>query len=305
MEEGGEIMAQEEFYLKFYHREWLSSQTIAMMDATAKGIYIMLISHQFEDGSLPAEPVFLQRLSGATPKEWKSFEPFLDRCFPVQEDGLRRNPKVLDEREQMKAMREKNKANGSKGGRPKKTERATQEKPKQNPTVNPSETQHQTQTKGSKSNSKSKRDTNVSPPIVPTGDGSENSDNTVTLPVVAEVEPPSTADRWEEFAEAYPKRAGDLRKSDGKRRFLSLVKQGVDADAIIGGARRYAAYCEALGKVKTEFVKQMPTFLNGRGWEEEFEVPEEGLRRSRNSDTGPPTMEQIHEQALSAFGGGA
>jgi hypothetical protein len=90
-------------------------------------------------------------------------------------------------------------------------------------------------------------------------------------------------DPWLEFVEVYPKRAGDLGKAKAETIFRRLAKS-VDPLQIIDGARRYGEYCEAVGRVKTEFVKQMPTFLNNRGWEEEFEAPETPPRggKSRN-----------------------
>lgn len=81
-------------------------------------------------------------------------------------------------------------------------------------------------------------------------------------------------DAWSRFLAAYPKRAGGNRTGTAKERFANLVKSGTDPESIIAGAERYRDYCKAAGKVGTEMVQQMATFLGqARGWEEEFEVP--------------------------------
>jgi uncharacterized protein YdaU (DUF1376 family) len=259
MEEGGEVMANAEYYLQFHHRDWLSSTTILTMDCAARGIYIMLMSHQFEDGSLPADSATLQRLAHATPREWKSFEPFLNKCFPVQEDGTRQNQKVAEQRTKTKAKREKLATNGKAGGRPKRNQNESKTKPNGFEKVNQNETKQEPS--GSTYQNKNKKTTNVVSPCSPPGD---------EKPDLVLLESP---DPWLEFVEAYPRRAGDLGKAKAETIFRRLAKS-VDPIQIIDGARRYREYCEAIGRVKTEFVKQMPTFLNARGWEEEFEAPD-------------------------------
>ena len=57
---------------------------------TARGIYRELLDCQWEMGSLPANTAALQRLIGATAKEWRSW-PGVETKFPVGPDGLRRN----------------------------------------------------------------------------------------------------------------------------------------------------------------------------------------------------------------------
>lgn len=63
---------------------------------------------------------------------------------------------------------------------------------------------------------------------------------------------------------AYPKRAGGNSKSDAHRAWAARLKSGATADEMLAGVQRYARYCEATGKIGTEYVKQAATFL-GRG----------------------------------------
>jgi hypothetical protein len=92
--------------------------------------------------------------------------------------------------------------------------------------------------------------------------------------------------QWREFETAYPKRGGDRKAAKGREKFLQLVKNGEDPDRIVEGARRYAAWCDATGKTKSEFVQQMPTWLGNRGWEEDWEPPEFSVVRGGTVGSG-------------------
>jgi hypothetical protein len=66
---------------------------------------------------------------------------------------------------------------------------------------------------------------------------------------------------WVEFRSAYPKRAGDQGWRKATRAAHARIAEGHTAAEFIAGARRYADFCEATGKLNTEFVKQACTFL--------------------------------------------
>lgn len=74
------------------------------------------------------------------------------------------------------------------------------------------------------------------------------------------------------FWSAFPKRQGGNSRKNAEARFRSAVKAGVDAEAIINGARRYAEHCDATGKTGTEFVKTAEAWLNGRFWESDWSI---------------------------------
>lgn len=93
---------------------------------------------------------------------------------------------------------------------------------------------------------------------------------------------------WARFCAAYPKRSGDLGKAKGRVTFLALVRSGTDPERIIDGARRYSEFEKVIGKWGTEFVKQIPTFLNGRAWEEDFDPPPTPVPRN-----GRPTLAEL------------
>lgn len=81
-------------YWNIYTRDWIASSTVSEMSVTAEGIYFRLCLIQWEDGCLSNDHQKLRRLSRATLKEWRVFEPFLDKCFPICGDGCRRNNRI-------------------------------------------------------------------------------------------------------------------------------------------------------------------------------------------------------------------
>jgi hypothetical protein len=54
----------------------------------------------------------------------------------------------------------------------------------------------------------------------------------------------------------------------GREVFRRLAAKGEDLEAIQAGVERYAAWAKERGNEGTPYIQQIPTFLNGRGWEE-------------------------------------
>ena len=95
-------------------------------------------------------------------------------------------------------------------------------------------------------------------------------------PSISSASPPPRTDFepfWDRFFAIYPKRSGDVGKAKGKDKFLHACKSGEDPEAIIDGAKRYRQWCKDTLKIGTEFVKQIPTWLNGRCWQEDYVAP--------------------------------
>lgn len=64
-----------------------------------------------------------------------------------------------------------------------------------------------------------------------------------------------------DFKLAYPERAGDHGWREAQRAAHARLAEGHTSSEIIDGAKRYAVYCQAIGKAGTEFVKRASTFL--------------------------------------------
>lgn len=66
---------------------------------------------------------------------------------------------------------------------------------------------------------------------------------------------------WLDFRLAYPNRAGDQGWRKAQKAAHARQTEGHDPAEFIAGAKRYAAFCEATGKIGTEYVKQAASFL--------------------------------------------
>lgn len=64
-----------------------------------------------------------------------------------------------------------------------------------------------------------------------------------------------------DFKLAYPPRAGDQGWRKAVRAAHARMGEGHTSAEFVAGARRYAAFCEASGKLGSEYVKQACTFL--------------------------------------------
>lgn len=115
-----------------------------------------------------------------------------------------------------------------------------------------------------------------SPPPLTHSQGTPDLKSPITI-IEPSIEPPSNHQRAREvrkvsrgaespewfldFKLAYPDRAGD----QGWRKCLKAANarmgEGHTSAEFIAGARRYAAFCEATGKIGGEYVKQACTFL--------------------------------------------
>lgn len=69
--------------------------------------------------------------------------------------------------------------------------------------------------------------------------------------------------RFDEFWTAFPKRVA---KQAARRKWETLIRRGVDPDAIIHGAKRYA---EEVRGSEPQFIKQPDGWLNAGRWEDE------------------------------------
>lgn len=79
---------------------------------------------------------------------------------------------------------------------------------------------------------------------------------------------------FETFWQEYPTRAGGADKMGAFKSWKARLKEGVDANMMLAGAKRYALFVSATNKIDTEFVKQAKTFLGpSRHYEEAWIIP--------------------------------
>jgi len=95
--------------------------------------------------------------------------------------------------------------------------------------------------------------------------------------------PQRQPDRFEDFWNAYPKRDGANPKEPARKRFVAAIKSGVEPEAIIAGAKAYAAAEAKRGNVGSPYIAQAVTWLNQRRWTDTAE---------QAPATGPPEAPQ-------------
>lgn len=89
----------------------------------------------------------------------------------------------------------------------------------------------------------------------------------------AKPKPPKAPSRFDEFWQTYPKRDGSNPKEPARQKFEQACKRGDDPQAIIDGAARYAEQQKRLGNIGTPYVKQAATWLNAKGWADDYGSP--------------------------------
>lgn len=100
------------------------------MTLAQHGLYLNLLFIQWEDGYIKDDPALYARMFGENPKRMAEIWPDVRACFDEIEPGKLRQARMHQDREDTIALCAKNKENGGKGGRPKKTK----EEPKPNRT---------------------------------------------------------------------------------------------------------------------------------------------------------------------------
>lgn len=110
-------MAAEIPFIKLDIDDFLTSPVVQNMSNTAIGIYMLLLMKQWRDESLPNDERQLRMISRSMAFGWDEFAPFLDDVFPVSEDGLRRNPRMAADREQIVKTQEERSKHGQKGAK--------------------------------------------------------------------------------------------------------------------------------------------------------------------------------------------
>lgn len=97
---------------------------------------------------------------------------------------------------------------------------------------------------------------------------------------------------WAEFLRVYPPRAGDRKTKAGFEKYRRRIRLGDSPDEILEGAKRYRAFCDAVGFTLTEKVQQLTTWFNGEGWKEPFDLPEQVPRATPATKRLEPVLDR-------------
>ena len=104
---------------------------------------------------------------------------------------------------------------------------------------------------------------------------------------------PANDEAWAAFDAAYPRPTNGrgLDRPEARRRFDRYAREGQDMDAIVEGARRYAAWITRMDK--GEYVAMMSTWLNKKRWLETHDVNLSVGRPASRQETMRDTFKRL------------
>lgn len=131
-------MSKPDTWMPLYIGDYLQDTT--RLSTEQHGAYLLLIMDYWTNGPLPDDDTSLAQVTRLQPAIWKKHRPALSRLFHIA-DGEWHHKRINEELEKASQFIAKQKANGAKGGRPKKNPNKSQEKPmgfdRDNPNDNP------------------------------------------------------------------------------------------------------------------------------------------------------------------------
>ena len=93
-------MANELPYFPFYPADFFGDENVRLMDPYEIGVYLMLLCHQWQQGSIPADLEILAKLLRLPIEGVKSAWPAISPCFTVSgEEGRLVQPRLQKERQ--------------------------------------------------------------------------------------------------------------------------------------------------------------------------------------------------------------
>jgi uncharacterized protein YdaU (DUF1376 family) len=237
------------------------------LTAAQHGAYILLLmaAWRLPDCALPNDDKFLAKIARMDKRTWEANKAVVLSFWTLGPDAKLRQGRLLDERKFAEQRRDRQSQAGQASAlkRKERGSKTLTSGSNQNPTPTPTPTPIK---KGG-----SPLPPETAPPE-PRGVGA--------LRLVAS-ENKAKASRWAEFRTAYPNREGGQGWPNAERKYVALVASGIPEEVIISGARRYAEHLKATGKIGTQYVKQASTWLNQKGWEDEYH---NGTGRRQQSD---------------------
>lgn len=90
---------------QFYPKDFLSDEKQIRMSLPAVGIYMRLLCHCWNEGSLPSDAPALARLAGATTRQLRALWPSISPCFQTTPDGRLVNARLNRERTKQTVFR--------------------------------------------------------------------------------------------------------------------------------------------------------------------------------------------------------
>ena len=225
-------------YMPLYVADYLSATS--HLDAAQSGAYLHLIMHYWQKGSLPTEDKFLARIAKMTTRQWDASKPIIKAFFTDDWKHDRIEKELLHALKKSEARS----ASGVTGNFVKSLKR--KEAGIANANANASQTARKPLASSSGLDSEIEANASINK-------SSLRSDSSIL------------SEQFRRFYAAYPKRVDP---KFAEKKFMSVVKSGVDPERIIDAAARF---CEAHRRARTDkqFIKAPAAWLNAGGYDSE------------------------------------
>ncbi len=259
------------------HRPWFPfyasdfAGTVRTWSCDEIGAYILLLSEQWINGSVPVDDLSLARIHPDMPKHWRTR---LQQKFPL---GM--NARMHEIRNEMMDRSEQ--------GR--KAARARWDKDKDADAYADAHAH------------------DAHADAYADDDAAANGLAMVPTPTPISIDKPKPKTKkkpslvsdnmWEKFCDIYPKRNGPDPNKNARTKAERALKMGAHWSDIMTGLRRYKSHCET-SDMEAQFIMRKETFLNPEKefWNADYATVDEQPGQGRGAGAGvdrPPTSEEI------------
>jgi uncharacterized protein YdaU (DUF1376 family) len=252
-------MSSELHFFPFYHKDWLTSAFVQSLTDAGYRAYVQLLCTQAENGELPDNQPYLQRVSGLNDASWKTAWSEIESHFPLQSNGKRLNLKMAEIRTEalskfeIRSSMGKNAANKRWHSQKESGAECGRHSARQ-----------------CKSNTNTNTNTEIE------SNTESTSIESVTLGKKPSLNHAKYKSDYETLYSHYPKRDGNTAKAEGLEIYITLIKSSTaSAEEILAGAIRYKEWATYSEKIGTQYVKQISSWLRKKGWEEDYEHTKE------------------------------
>lgn len=237
---------------RWFFSDWMSAEDIRACSLAARGLWMdMLCIAAANKGEhygflmVGGRPMAVEQLAKRVGSTLNEVQTLLDELEKFGVFSRDRRRKIYCRR-MIRAY--KNRVNGREGGNPKLLEN----KKNPNPVIHP-------------------------PVVLPLPEPEPKPRRKKESPPT----PPGVVQHFEKFWASYPRREGRNPKDPAERKFVALVKSGVDPVAIVAGAERYAEEQTRLGHWGSGFVTQAITWLHQGSWKDYTQSPQSSDKVTR------------------------
>jgi uncharacterized protein YdaU (DUF1376 family) len=246
-------------YFKFWQKDYLSSASLRRLSLAGHGLLLLLQLYQWEEGYLPDDDEALRRMVGADRREFGPAWKEVRSMFEADESCRLVYRPLAIQREETLGKVGRLTENGAKGGKPRGSSTL---KAGDNPKVIES-----------KSNLKGipepepNTDIALSPLGVSTpGDAVPPGEKRVVF------DREKFSAWFVGFRALYPQRKGNYGWPKAEAKLEALFRQGLSGKRVMDGLKRFKAHVEAEGKTGSPFVPMASTWVNAKGWDDEYPV---------------------------------